>query len=115
MTFEIVSKCFYATDFKLKKKHKIEETDQPSLKKYIEEVKQSGMQFFSFSSIIHDTTWIVQTTSFCLTVPVIVPVAQFTQRNQITDSTQEQKSSQHTKKESPVYPPGKWDSHADWI
>ncbi len=64
MTFEIVSKCFYATDFKLKKKHKIEETDQPSLKKYIEEVKQSGMQFFSFSSIIHDTTWIVQTTSF---------------------------------------------------
>ncbi|XP_016393111.1 zinc finger protein 512 [Sinocyclocheilus rhinocerous] len=68
------------TNFKLKKKHKIEETDQPSLKKYIEEVKQS--------------------------VPVIVPVAQFTQKNQITDSTQERKSSQHTKKESPVYPPG---------
>lgn len=51
-----VQKSFYATDFKLKKKHKIEETDQPSLKKYIEEVKRSGMQFFSFSSIIHDTT-----------------------------------------------------------
>ncbi|KAI2652159.1 Zinc finger protein 512 [Labeo rohita] len=68
------------TDFKMKKKHKMEETDQPSLKKYIEEVKQ--------------------------TVPVIVPVAQFTQRNQIMDSTQEQKSSQHAKKESPVYPPG---------
>ncbi|XP_073672911.1 zinc finger protein 512 [Garra rufa] len=68
------------TDFKLKKKHKMEETEQPSLKKYIEEVKQ--------------------------TVPVIVPVAQFTQRNQKTDSTQEQKSSQNTKKESPVYPPG---------
>ncbi|XP_016324772.1 zinc finger protein 512-like isoform X2 [Sinocyclocheilus anshuiensis] len=70
------------TDFKLKKKQKMEKTDQPSLKKYIEEVKQ--------------------------TVPVIVPVAQFSQRNQITDShsMQEQKSSQHTKKESPVYPPG---------
>ncbi|KTG02328.1 hypothetical protein cypCar_00013574, partial [Cyprinus carpio] len=68
------------TDFKLKKKQKMEKTDQPSLKKYIEEVKK--------------------------TVPVIVPVAQFTQRNQITDSMQEQKSSQHTKKESPVYPPG---------
>ncbi|ROL53645.1 Zinc finger protein 512 [Anabarilius grahami] len=36
------------------------------------------------------------------TVPVIVPVAQFTHKNQITDGTQEQKS----KKESPVYPPG---------
>jgi len=44
---------------------------------------------------------------FSLTVPVIVPVAQFTHKNQITVSTQEQKSSQCTKKESPVYPPGK--------
>ncbi|XP_043075713.1 zinc finger protein 512 [Puntigrus tetrazona] len=68
------------TNFKVKKKHKIEETDQPSLKKYIEEVKQS--------------------------VPVIVPVAEFSQKNPITDSTQEQKSSQHAKKDSPVYPPG---------
>ncbi|XP_026146542.1 zinc finger protein 512-like isoform X1 [Carassius auratus] len=74
------SNTLIETGLKLKKKHKIEETDQPSLKKYIEEVKQS--------------------------VPVIVPVAQFTQKNQITDSTQEQKSSLHTKKESPVYPPG---------
>ncbi|XP_052441698.1 zinc finger protein 512 isoform X2 [Carassius gibelio] len=74
------SNTLIETGLKLKKKHKIEETDQPSLKKYIEEVKQS--------------------------VPVIVPVAQFTQKNQITDSTQEQKSSPHTKKESPVYPPG---------
>ncbi|XP_077076365.1 zinc finger protein 512 [Siphateles boraxobius] len=63
------------TDFK-SKKQKIE-AHQPSLKKYIEEVKQK--------------------------VPVIVPVAQFTQ---MTDRTQEQKSSQCTKKESPVYPPG---------
>ncbi|XP_026146066.1 zinc finger protein 512 isoform X2 [Carassius auratus] len=74
------SNTLIETGLKLKKKHKIEETDQPSLKKYIEEVKQS--------------------------VPVIVPVAQFTQKNQVTDSTQEQKSSPHTKKESPVYPPG---------
>lgn len=47
---------FYVTDFKLKKKHKIEETYKPSLKKYIEEVKQSGMQFFSCFSIIQDTS-----------------------------------------------------------
>ncbi|XP_051730087.1 zinc finger protein 512 [Ctenopharyngodon idella] len=67
------------TDFK-SKKQKMEEAHQPSLKKYIEEVKQ--------------------------TVPVIVPVAQFTHKNQITDNTQELKSSQCTKKESPVYPPG---------
>ncbi|XP_067274764.1 zinc finger protein 512 isoform X2 [Pseudorasbora parva] len=66
-------------DFK-SKKQKIGEAHQPSLKKYIEEVKQ--------------------------TVPVIVPVAQFTHKNQVTDSMQEQKSSQFTKKESPVYLPG---------
>ncbi|KAK7133783.1 hypothetical protein R3I94_015599 [Phoxinus phoxinus] len=75
------------TDFK-SKKQKIE-AHHPSLKKYIEEVKQ--------------------------TVPVIVPVAQFTHKNPITDSTQEQKSSQCTKKESPVYLPGsqeeKWQLH----
>uniref|UniRef100_A0A8C2H1N6 Zinc finger protein 512 n=1 Tax=Cyprinus carpio TaxID=7962 RepID=A0A8C2H1N6_CYPCA len=75
-----ISNTLRETNFKLKKKHKTEETDQPTLKKYIEEVKQS--------------------------VPVIVPIAQFTQKNQKTDSTQEQKSSPHTKKESPVYPPG---------
>lgn len=98
---------FYATDFKLKKKQKMEKTDQPSLKKYIEEVKQTGMQFLYLSLIIrmikHEK---YKLHLFPLTVPVIVPVAQFTQRNQITDSMQEQKSSQHTKKESPVYPPG---------
>lgn len=90
------------TDFK-SKKQKIE-AHQPSLKKYIEEVKQTGMKYFS--SIIHMIKCEkCRLYLFSLTVPVIVPVAQF--KNQITDSTQEQKSCQCTKKESPVYPPGK--------
>ncbi|XP_051500953.1 zinc finger protein 512-like [Myxocyprinus asiaticus] len=77
---ESSSETIEETDFVLKKKRKMEEVGQLSLKKYIEEVKQ--------------------------TVPVIVPVAQFTLRNQIASSTQEQKELQCTKKEFPVYPAG---------
>ncbi|XP_057208823.1 zinc finger protein 512 [Triplophysa rosa] len=61
----------------LKRKQNMEDVNQHSLKKYIEEVKQA--------------------------VPVIVPVAQ---RNQKTDGTQEHKSPPCTKKETPVYAPG---------
>ncbi|XP_051953890.1 zinc finger protein 512-like [Xyrauchen texanus] len=68
------------TDFLLKKERKMEEVGQPPLKRYNEEVKQ--------------------------TVPVIVPDAQFTQKNQIANSKQEQKELQYTKKEARVYPPG---------
>lgn len=71
------SDTFTETDFKMKKKQKVEETDRASLKKYIEQVKQ--------------------------TVPVIVPVAQFSQK---TQRTEEQKSAQHSKKEMHVYPQG---------
>ncbi|XP_005160900.1 zinc finger protein 512 isoform X2 [Danio rerio] len=71
------SDTFTERDFRMKKKQKMEETDCSSLKKYIEQVKQ--------------------------TVPVIVPVAQFSQK---TQRTEEQKSAQHNKKETHVYPPG---------
>ncbi|XP_073672440.1 zinc finger protein 512 isoform X1 [Paramisgurnus dabryanus] len=62
--------------FELKRKQKMEDSGQPSLKKYIEEVKQA--------------------------VPVIVPVAQFSQK----PTSQKQKPSPLPKKETPVYAPG---------
>ncbi|XP_022521887.1 zinc finger protein 512 [Astyanax mexicanus] len=68
------------TEFEMKKKRKMEEVGQTSLKKYIEEVKQ--------------------------TVPVIVPVAQYTQRTPSTSSAVPQSSFPYLKKEVPVYPPG---------
>lgn len=68
------------TEFEMKKKRKMEEVGQTSLKKYIEEVKQ--------------------------TVPVIVPVAQYTQRTASTSSAVPQSSFPYLKKEVPVYPPG---------
>ncbi|KAL6485940.1 hypothetical protein MHYP_G00053320 [Metynnis hypsauchen] len=68
------------TEFEMKKKRKMEEVGQTSLKKYIEEVKQ--------------------------TVPVIVPVAQYTQRNPATSSAVAPSSFSYMKKEAPVYPPG---------
>ncbi|XP_072535975.1 zinc finger protein 512 [Salminus brasiliensis] len=68
------------TEFEVKKKRKIEEVGQTSLKKYIEEVKQ--------------------------TVPVIVPVAQYTQRTPSTSSVVPQSSFPYLKKEVPIYPPG---------
>lgn len=43
---ESCTSSIYTTDFK-SKKQKMEEAHQPSLKKYIEEVKQTGMTFFS--------------------------------------------------------------------
>lgn len=43
---ESCTSSIYTTDFK-SKKQKMEEAQQPSLKKYIEEVKQTGMTFFS--------------------------------------------------------------------
>ncbi|XP_066532197.1 zinc finger protein 512 [Hoplias malabaricus] len=68
------------TEFEMKKKRKMGEVSQASLKKYIEEVKQ--------------------------TVPVIVPVAQYTQRHAVASTSVAQTSFSYMKKEAPVYPPG---------
>lgn len=53
----------YTTDFK-SKKQKMEEAHQPSLKKHIEEVKQTGMKFMFFLNNPHDKMWKVKTEYF---------------------------------------------------
>ncbi|XP_076874032.1 zinc finger protein 512 isoform X2 [Brachyhypopomus gauderio] len=67
-------------DLDTKKKRKTEDESQTSLNKYIEEVKQ--------------------------TVPVIVPVAQYTQKSPAGNSAVTQQEFSYMKKEVPSYPPG---------
>ncbi|XP_035380335.1 zinc finger protein 512 isoform X1 [Electrophorus electricus] len=70
------------SDFDMKKKRKMEEVGQASLKKYIEEVKQ--------------------------TVPVIVPVAHYTHKSPTgnSNSAVTQNEFSYMKKEVPSFPPG---------
>lgn len=49
MTVQIIcTSSFHTTDFKSKKKQRMEEAHQPCLKKYIEEVKQTGLTLVCF-------------------------------------------------------------------
>lgn len=47
----------------------------------------------------------------CPTVPVIVPVAQYTQRSAAASSAVAHSSFSYMRKEAPVYPPGKENGH----